>query len=167
MPVSLSVLASENLDRNLEFDIAVRRDGNVPGSRRMFGKLARGGNRDVRRWVRSTRSSAGNDFTQAIEGISTRNDASDAVSLSTPSYPSLVLARSLARPCTRLCFQFCFGPALASTPFSGCLNRRRQWRVRKERVCVTCPRGWQDCEHTATGLRFRVADRSFKAAVVY
>lgn len=135
--------------------------GNVPGSRRMFGELARGGNRDVRRWVRSTRSSAGNDFTRAIEGISTRNDAFDAVSLSAPRarHPS-----PLCSSLFPLLFRSRFGPDTVLGMFEPATPAVAG--EKREGVCVTCPRGWQDCEHTATGLRFRVADR-FKAAVVY
>lgn len=89
----------------------------------MFGELARGGNRDVRR-VRSACSSAGNDFTQTIEASSTRNDAPDAVASFhlAPSLPaSRVVQHSTALVLVSVSTSG-FGPALASTPFSGCLN---------------------------------------------
>lgn len=92
----------------------------------MFSVLAREGNRDVRRWVRSACSSAGNDFTQTIEASSTRNDAPDTVA-------SFHLASRVVRHSTALVLVSVsasgFGPALAG------MFEPTARRVRIEGVC--------------------------------
>jgi len=141
---------------------------------------ARGGNRDVRRWVRSACSSAGNDFTQTIEAKfnTERCTRCRVVSFHFLMHPSLLASRNIL-PSFLVLVSVSASPvpALATpflSPFLALRFRRRRsrdvWiaarRVRKEGG-RRMPEGLAGLQtHRNICLRFWVADR-FETVVVY
>lgn len=135
-----------------------------------FGELARGGNRDVRRYVRSACSSAGNDFTQTIDGKfnTERCTRCRVVSFHPPVHLSLLASHNILPfflvlvSVFPLLWSLLWPPTLSSSPFAdavpGMFEPRRDERE-KEGV-LRMPEGLAGLPtHRNIRLRFSVANR--------